>query len=833
MLKTIAKPVTHLFDRYKAYHEHGPLLLRYIAVLGLIMLPAMYLLRFSRPDGAYDDLWLRAVDVALLLGLLARPHWPERMKDGYLAYSYLVITVCLPVTFVFTSLMNGGGAGAVANTFMAVFFVLQLADWRNMVVMLAAGFAGGWLLYNGLAPAPRLPPEYIARLPLLVGTVIGGSLFKYALEQATAQRVRHAYASLAGSIAHEMRNPMAQVRHSLEHIRQSLPMPSRSTAQHLVDARTIDQLFKHVAQGELAVKRGLQVIAMTLDEVNAKPLDPDRLAHLYAGEVCARAIEDYGYENEHQRACVSLEIRKDFVFRGEETAYLFVLFNLLKNSLYYLPVRPAMQVMVIVDAGRIVVRDTGPGIPAEVVSRLFKPFRTVGKSAGTGLGLAYCDRIMKSLGGAIACVSEPDLFTEFVMTFPAVSDQEVEAQYLTAMAEARRVFANRRVLLADDDAPLRAATRHKLLALNCLVREACDGAEALRQLQESAFDLVVLDLNMPAIDGYELANMLRSGAVPLNRDVCLVAHSSEPPAVARVKAESSGFNGFVPKPSDTLAFVRTLCAAAEAQARSHGRTKGWLTGRRFLLADDNAYNRTAVGGYLKHAGADVIEVPNGHAVLRELESVELFDAVLLDIHMPGLGGIETARAVRAAETAQSSVPLLAITAHADAELQAQGRLAGIGDFITKPVDAALLYEKLAMLIDVQPPGLRPTAEPAEPPPAGMLLDENRLRGYQRIGMLEELTEEFVPEIESLVGRLETAVQAASLDETLEVLHSLVGMSGEAGAQALYRFARETYVPMLERQAWPASPAWLPRLHELAAQTNKALRDWTAAQRSRV
>src|SRR5947209_950866 len=121
------KLVRKLLASYEAYHEHGPLLLRYFSVLGVIAFPPLYLLKYTRATPTYDDLWLRLLDLGLMLGLLARQRWPARLERFYLPYSWLVITVCLPLTLVFTSFKNGGGPGAIANTFMAVFFVVLLA----------------------------------------------------------------------------------------------------------------------------------------------------------------------------------------------------------------------------------------------------------------------------------------------------------------------------------------------------------------------------------------------------------------------------------------------------------------------------------------------------------------------------------------------------------------------------------------------------------------------------------------------------------------------------------------------------------------------------------
>ncbi|MGE4244092.1 response regulator [Ramlibacter sp.] len=825
----MTSPLKGLFARYKAYHQHGPLLLHYLSLLGLIGFPLLYAVRFVRPTAGYDDFAIRMFDTAICLLLFLRHRWPERLKPLYMPYSYAVVIITLPLTFAFTSLKHGGNAAAVGNTFFAVFLLMLLADWRNMVVMLITGFAIGGTLYGLTDPNPHLPKEYVARLPLLLTSIVGGSMFKYALEQATAERVRQAYASLAGSIAHEMRNPMAQVRHSLEHIRQALPIPGHHQRQHLVDRATIEGLYKHVAQGELAVNRGLQVIAMTLDQVNAKPIDPKRFDYLSAAEVSAKAIAEYGYENEQLRARVSLDVEKDFTFRGEETAFLFVLFNLLKNSLYYVSAKPEMRITVTVAEGTIRVRDTGPGIPAEVAAQLFKPFGTSGKAGGTGLGLAYCQRVMEAFGGSIRCESVPGESTEFIIGFPAVDAREVEARRLQTMVEARRAFADRRVLLVDDDAALRSATRQKLLALCCTVREAADGVEAVEALRESAFDLVILDLNMPRMDGYEVAETVRSGALGNNRDVCLVAHSSEPAHLARVKTANTGFDGFAPKPCDAETLVQVMRTAMDARAQARARGRGWLEGRRFLLADDNAYNRAAVGAYLRHAGAEVVEVGSGQAALDAARDGAAFDALLLDIHMPVLDGVETARGIRQGASASRAAPILAITAHAGAELVERAKAAGIDDFVTKPVEPAVLFDRLAVLFGIGTPAM-PLARPASASAA--LLDVSRLEGYHRIGMLEELIDEYVPGIEALIERLHAAVRANDRQATVDALHSLVGMSGEAGALALYRYSREIYIPMLEREAWPADPDWIGRIDALTERTNNELRAWIESHRAR-
>src|SRR6476661_562810 len=188
------RAIRRLFSNYVEYHRHGPLMLRYLSLAGMVFYPGYYLLRFTKADPVYDDLVLRLFDAVICAGLFLRERWPQRLKPCYFAYSYAVLIFTLPFTFMFTSLQNGGGTVAVGNTLMAVFMVILLADWRNMIVILASGFAMAAGLYASTAPHPAVPPDYLARWPILLGVVVGGSLFKFALERATAEKVRNAYA---------------------------------------------------------------------------------------------------------------------------------------------------------------------------------------------------------------------------------------------------------------------------------------------------------------------------------------------------------------------------------------------------------------------------------------------------------------------------------------------------------------------------------------------------------------------------------------------------------------------------------------------------------------
>lgn len=833
-LSSVFAPFKALYSHYQTYHGHGRPLLKYIGIIGALTYITFYLVRFTRPNPRpFDDLALRLVVVILFLLLAARDHWPDNLRKFYLPYSYGALIFCMPFFNVYFSLERGGGIPAMSNCFIALSFLVMLTDWRNTIAMLAIGIASASTIFFGLHPGGRWPPDLIAQIPAYLIILIGGGAFKLSEKQIDSEKSRLA-AALAGSIAHEMRNPLGRIQHAMERIQGVLaPRRSRGLEQPMTAEQT-DALYRHLADSELAVRRGLQVISMTLDGVAGKAMDPSAFRYLSAADVVQQAVEEYSYDTDERRDRVSVDVKQDFLFRGDETAYLFVLFNLVKNALYYAASCPRTQVTISVGDHKVTVRDTGPGIPPDVLPGLFEPFRSVGKTGGTGLGLAYCKRVMNVFGGSIDCDSRLGEYTEFTMRFPVLGAEQEEKYRMDAIAQARTALAGKRVLIVEDDPVQCMATRLKLapLAITTEIEDAADGQSALGLLAARKFDIVLLDLYMPGLDGYAVAEKIRRGGGP-NQDVHIVAYSSEPASLARTRALKSGMDAFVGKPSGQLSLLGAMQKVMQQPFASSGDIGARLAGRRILVADDSAFNRKAIAAYLRNAAAIVIEVEHGAAVLDQLRAQEGIHAVIVDLHMPGMDGLETARAIRSAREPWSGVPVIALTARSDEPAVAAATAAGMNGFLVKPVDALVLYDTLARLTSGGF-GMTPAPESArsrEPgaPAQGGLLNLQRLESYKRLGMLDELLNDYVPEMARLVDTLRQAVDNSDVQGSIDALHSLLGMSGEAGAQALYQQVRKLYVPLLEQGEWPAGTTWLPQLQDLALQTGEALKAYCAAQ----
>lgn len=254
-----------------------------------------------------------------------------------------------------------------------------------------------------------------------------------------------------------------------------------------------------------------------------------------------------------------------------------------------------------------------------------------------------------------------------------------------------------------------------------------------------------------------------------------------------------------------------------------------LAGRRIVLVASGR----GLADTLRHGGAEVLPAAACAGVPEPLQAQDGIDAVVLALETPGLDGVAAARAIRASGEPWATVPVVAVAARSDESAEAALAAAGIDCLLLKPVETTLLYETLTrFMAGGAARGQR--ARPAVPaaattPPSDGLLNLSRLESYRRLGMLDELVNDYLPEMARLLVTLQESARDADVQASLAALHSLLGMSGEAGAQGLYQHVRKLYVPLLEHGQWPASPDWLPHLKQLAARTDQALRAYCTQQ----
>ncbi|MBU7575073.1 MAG: response regulator [Hydrogenophaga sp.] len=507
----------------------------------------------------YDDIGWRIVATVLCAVLALRRRWPSAAQPYYFAYSYFTIFYCLAFLLPLTMLHNKAATPTVVNMIWSAALIVLLTDWRNTIIVLSSGYALSVAVFWATVSTPHLPIDFILWWIPMCGVLVAcGSISKYVEKRAELERMRRLYAGLAGSVAHEMRTPLAQIQHVFRCIEAEVSPDSEAA--------------RLVRQGHSAIQRGLQSITITLRQVSHRKPAPLELRPLSAEQCARKALDEYAYDSPEARECVHLRVEEDFHFQGDATTFELMLFNLLKNALYYLPVRPTMEIGVTVKTTPttcIVVRDTGPGIPPDVLSRLFQEFQTHGKAEGTGLGLAFCYRTIHEWGGAIACRSEHGHFTEFTINLPSCpSPAPAPAQAAPAMPEPMPSLKGHTVLIVDDIWFNRSVARTVTASLGMTVLEAEHGQQALDMLQGGAMpDIVLMDMSMPGLDGMSTTRRLRALPGAAGR-VPVLALTADDSADVLAEAREAGMQGVLGKPIDVDALTTALRTSLN-QTSSH------------------------------------------------------------------------------------------------------------------------------------------------------------------------------------------------------------------------------------------------------------------------
>ncbi|CAH2918483.1 MAG: FOG: CheY-like receiver [uncultured Paraburkholderia sp.] len=538
--------------------ERSRFAIRWGGVLGLVCHPAYYLVWTYILPQQYDNLPLRLSAALICIPLIFQARWPRRFNQYLLISWHVCLIYVLPFVCTFLAIRNAFSTMWMMTEVMMIFIMALCID--NPFLLM--GCIGVGMLAGGLAAAARPPAPIVlstanqSDLAVLPVVVLCSMLFAHTISKGRIfVEKNRALQALAGSIAHEMRNPLSQLKHVLDRVEETLPALTEAGRVPALSGAGAALLYRHLAHAQLSIERGLRVIAMTLDEVSAKQIRSDSLTYLSAAATTRKALDEYGFADKKERGKVRLVVLEDFTFKVDETVYLFTLFNLIKNALHHIAPLPAATLTV--DRHAVTVRDTGSGIAPEILPHLFEPFRTAGNSAGTGLGLAYCQRAMRAFGGSIACKSEPGKFTQFTLQFPPVSESEVAAH-----ERATAVLKGKRILLADDAAAQRTRTRRSLSKVGAEVDEAENGHVALTMLRDAAtYDLVLMDVNMPVLDGYTATEQLRADRDHPNWNVLVAAYTSEPGNIARVLARRAGMDDMISKSCSVIELFAVIAGA--------------------------------------------------------------------------------------------------------------------------------------------------------------------------------------------------------------------------------------------------------------------------------
>ncbi len=466
------------------------------------------------------------------------------------------------------------------------------------------------------------------------------------------------------------------------------------------------------------------------------------------------------------------------------------------------------------------VRDTGIGMTRDEIGLLFQAFTQADgsisrKYGGTGLGLTICKRIVEMMGGSIWVESEKGKGSAFHFTICCELSRKNTLSSSTL--KLLKTLQGIRVLVVDDNPTARQFLFYILDSSSFNVETASDGKEALKKIIASSeekrpYDLVIIDWNMPGLDGIETTKLIKAHRDLRHIPFVLMVTAYRREDVFRA-ADDVGMDGFLIKPVSQSQLFDTIIGIFNDSATGAISKKGRrietshlapIRGARILLVEDNAINREVAVELLKQAGMNVTVADNGEEGVNALKS-QTFDLVLMDIQMPVVDGITATRMIREDERFKH-LPILAMTAHAMAGDREKSIEAGMNDHLTKPIQPEKLFAALLRWIKPGDRGgtsLTDTDAPGEALniqiPAIPGVDVNQ--GLYHVGgntrVYIKLLKSFHSNYKEALPQIKTCLENGKTEELTRIAHSIKGVSGNIGALDLFKAAKKFEMDLCE------------------------------------
>ena len=516
---------------------------------------------------------------------------------------------------------------------------------------------------------------------------------------AVAENANRAKTSFLSNMSHEIRTPMNAII-GLNNIAMNDPTASDqikeyltkigASAQHLLGIINDILDMSRIESGRMTIKKEEFSFAKALEQVNTMISDQCHAKGIVYDCQTIGKVDDY--------------------YVGDVMKLKQVMINILGNAVKFTP--EGGSVRFLIEEGRrfdrnavlkLIISDTGIGMSEEFLPHIFEPFSqeestSTSRYSSTGLGMPITKSIIELMNGHIDVVSEKGKGTTFTVTVTlGESDRKQQID------EAGLVPHEMSVLVIDDD-PI--ALEHAEIVLS-QVGIGCETAESgwegvdkvrLRHGRRDDYNLVIIDWKMPEMDGLETTRQIRK--IVGNNTPVIILTSFNWDEIAD-EAHEAGVDTFVPKPLFASTVMDEFAEVFRSKNEALAERTADLKGRRVLLAEDVAVNAEIMIMVLSMREIEADLAENGKEAVNLFESHEAgyYDAILMDMRMPEMDGLEATRTIRSLQRDDAkTIPIIALTANAFDEDVQQSMQAGLNAHLSKPVEPETLFKTLEKMI---------------------------------------------------------------------------------------------------------------------------------------